>query len=177
MALDIRNLPDEIVYGLVAAHNEQLAESVGTDHVHLDVTSDTNRADYKNPTKSSVQVTAATATDETTLVTLVNGIKSVVNRHFADTVAHDTATSAAISVADATNAATALTLINDIKGKFNTHRGASNVHFNNDAGNEVTNADGTNQATSITLANEVKGDVNSHIVLAPPGTFIKLVDA
>lgn len=176
MALNARNVPDELIHALIAAANQRQVDALSTSF-HLTRTERTNRSDYRNQSVSRVAVSTANATDLATSLTLVNEIKDVVDEHFADAVAHDSATSAAITIADATDLASAVTLANDLKAKYNTHRTASNVHYTNDSTNSVTNADATDQSTLNTLINEIKGDVNAHIASAPAGTYITVVGA
>jgi len=176
MAYTTRKVPDSMIFALVAAYNARQEASVGSEF-HADVTQTTDSSDYKSPTVAAISVTAANATDSPTAITLVNEIKSDYDLHVADTYAHDTAVSPAITVADATDEATAITLANNVKSVYNTHLSASNVHFNNDATNDVTNANATDSATLVTLVNEIKGDFNAHIASAPVGNMIQLVDA
>jgi hypothetical protein len=176
MAFDIRKVPDAIAFALVAANNKRQLDAISTSF-HLDRTSTTNRSEYQTPTVTPVSVTAATATNEATAVALVNDIKRVLDKHFADTIAHDTATSAAVTIADATNTATGVTLANNLKSVYGTHLSAANVHYTNDSTNTVTNADATDLTTLNTLINEIKGDVNTHMASAPAGSIINLIPA
>jgi|GEM_PF-3787946 len=109
------------------------------------------------------------------LCTRTNRIKGVLNAHFADTLAHNTAVSAAISTADATTLATGLALATAAKTAYGTHRTASNVHFNNDATNTISAADATTLATWVTLVNELRTDVAAHIAASLSGSHIELV--
>jgi hypothetical protein len=175
MAFVTRKIAEEMVFALVAAQNQRQLDSVAS-FFHADTTSSSSSFDYKNPVRTDLQVTAADSSSEATAVALANQIKSVLNRHFADTHAHDSAVSAAIATATATNLATAVTLANACKAAFNTHLSASNVHFNDDSTNTVAANNATDQATINTLLNEMKGDINAHIVSAPAGALIDLVD-
>lgn len=177
MAFKTRRLSEEIAFALIAAHNKRQEESVGASF-HADVTSTTDKSNgYQAPTVTPLAVTAANATDTPTAVALVNQTKSVINQHFADTLAHDTAVSAAIATADATDEASAITLANATKAAWNTHCAEASVHFNNDGTNTIAAADATNASSLNTLANETKGDVNAHILSAPAGAMIDLVNA
>lgn len=144
---------------------------------HAAVTTKASVGDYTDPTSTADTITSATATDTATAITMVNEAKAVINRHFADTLAHKSAVSAAIATADATDEATAITLANAIKSAYNTHRSAANVHFENDAGNEVTSTNASDEASLVTLVNEIKTDFNAHVVLAPMAAKIELVSA
>lgn len=176
MAYETRKISEEIAFALVAAHNERQEESVAS-FFHADITSTTDRTNYKAPVTTSLTVTLANASDTATAVALANDLKTKINIHFADTFAHDTAVSAAVATADATDEATAITLANALKAAFNTHLSASNVHHNNDGTNTVAAADASDAGTLNTLLNEMKGDYNAHIVSSPAGGMIQLVDA
>lgn len=177
--LNARKIPDEALFALVDAYNrKQLDEVVtGTKFHAAQLESVSVPAYGQAATITRSTITPANATDAATALVLVNAVKAVVDRHFADTIAHDTAISAAITIADATDTTTAITLVNDLKAKYNVHRTAGSVHFNNDSTNDTTNANATDAATLVTLVNEVKADVNAHIASAPTGTFVNLINA
>lgn len=108
-------------------------------------------------------IRSADASDQATLNTLLNEIKTDYNLHIPDTDYHTIADSTnPVTAADATNEATSVTLSNEIKVKFNAHLTQSNVHPANDILNSVTTADSTNLASAITLGNEIKADFNLH---------------
>jgi hypothetical protein len=176
MAFETRKLPVEIAFAVVEANNQRMLDSVAS-FFHKDTTSVTSRADFTAPTRSDLQVTAANASSEATSVALANDLKRVINLHFADAVAHDSALSAAVATASATALASAITLANALKAAFNTHLSASDVHFNNDSTNTVAATNASDQSSLNTLLNEMKGDVNAHIVSAPAGAWIQLTDA
>lgn len=175
MAVTARKTNDALIHALVEAHNLRQEESVAS-FFHADTTQ-TTANDYLAPTPTDDLVASADGTDDATNIVLVNEMKLVVNRHFADTQAHDSAVSAAVATADATDEATAFALANALKSAYNTHLAASNVHFTNDTTNDVTNADGTDTATTSVVINEMKDDVNAHIVSAPLGAMVKVVPA
>ena len=175
--MDIRNLPNHLVYALVKAHNDEQVALVSTTYFHLRALTTTDETDYKNPSEATLAVTSADASDLATALTLVAELKLKINIHFADDVAHDSAVSAQVTTADATNLATAITLANALKAAYNTHRSAANVHFNNDGTNAVAAADASDQSSLETLLNEMKGDFNAHSANAPPGTYLNVVDA
>ncbi|MEA3281674.1 MAG: hypothetical protein U9Q68_03805 [Euryarchaeota archaeon] len=115
-----------------------------------------------NDTTNSI--TSANASDQTTLNTLLNEIKSDYNAHVASTTFHDSADSTnTVTSADASDLATSMTLANEIKTDYNAHRNQADVHPHDDSGNVVSSADGTDLATTITLANEIKTDYNAHL--------------
>jgi hypothetical protein len=175
MGYTVRKLTDAMVHALVAERNAAREASV-TDQYHADVTQITG-GDYQNPTVAADTVTAANATDLATSLVLVNQIRGVQLRHFADTVAHDTALTAATTLAEADDLTTANALANDMKAEHNTHAADTDAHFNADSSNTVTNADATDQTTLNTLLNEIKADINAHVVDAPAGNHINLVPA
>ena len=106
---------------------------------------------------------------------LANEIKGVVNAHFADTVAHDTAVSAQVTTADATSLATAYALASALKTAYVAHLSASNVHANNDETNTIAAAAATTIATLNALVNELRADVTAHIAASLAGSHIELV--
>jgi len=173
MAYKSQRNADSMAAAAVAANNRRQLDAVAS-FFHADTTQrQTGR--YDSPVVADDLVSAANGTDDATNSVLANDIKAVVNRHFVDDYAHDTALSAVITTADGTDTATNFALANAIKAAYNTHASASGVHFNNDGTNTVTNADGTNAATTATLLNEIKGDVNAHVVSAPFGAMIRLI--
>jgi len=144
--------------------------TVLTNHIH-------KVDDTTNP------VTSTNATDQATVNTLLNEIKSDYNTHRVSTTFHDVVDATnVVASADATDLATSMTLANEIKTDYNLHRSEATVHPHNDDGNTVTSADGTDLATTIILANEIKGDYNGHLVatkaantvtFTPPDSWVK----
>lgn len=177
MALTVRKTPDALVFALVQAWNRKQEASVAS-FFHADVTQITT-GDYQSPTITNDTVTAANGTDLATNITLVNNMKAVMNRHFVDPRAHNTAVTTAVTTANATDQATAITLANALKAAYNTggHINASNVHFTNDGTNTISAANATDLATLQTLNNEMKGDFNAHVISAPLGEQLNVVDA
>lgn len=109
-------------------------------------------------------VTATDATDQTTLNTLLNEIKSDYNVHRILTTFHDAADNAnVITSANASDLNTSMTLANEIKTDINAHRSQSGIHPYDDEGNIITSDNGTDLATTIILANEIKVDYNAHL--------------
>lgn len=175
--MKVRKVPDALVFGLVAAYNQQRLDAISTS-AHLERSAvDSTDGDYMNPTVTRLSVSSANATNEDTLVTLANELKADINLHFADANAHNTAVSSAVATAAATNTATAVTLLNALKSAYGTHLSASNVHYTNDSTNTVSAANATDEATAITLANELKTDVNAHMASAPAGVYLDVVEA
>lgn len=175
MAYRVRNTAETLARALVAANNLRQTEAVAS-FFHADTTQKST-GHFSAPVVTDDTVLSANGTDTTTNIVLVNEMKAVVNRHFSDDLAHNTAVSAQLTTADATDATTVNTLANAIKAAYNTHLTASNVHFTNDTTNNVTNADGTDAATASVLLNEMKGDFNAHVVSAPLGAMIRTVPA
>lgn len=103
------------------------------------------------------------ASNEATLVTLSNGLKTAWNAHAAATTVHAAADATnVVSAATATDTASANTLINELKDDFNAHVIDTTVH-RLASDREITTADGTNEATGITLANELQRAVLDHL--------------
>jgi hypothetical protein len=175
MAFKVRKLTDIMAQALVAAHNLRQEESVAS-FFHYDTTQKTTGRENALVVTDDT-ILSANGTNGATNLTLVNEMKAVINRHFADDFAHGSAVSAQVTTADATNDATVSTLANALKAAYNTHLTASNVHGNNDATNAVTNANATDATTASVLLNEMKGDFNAHVVSAPLGAMIRLIPA
>jgi hypothetical protein len=178
MAYTTRKVPDALVFALVAAHNLRQEEAVAS-FFHADTTQVTT-GDYMAPVVTDdtpALSIGGNPTDLTTVLSFTNSLKKLVNRHFADTRAHNSAVSAPITTADGTDITTACTLATAIKAAYGTHLSASNVHVNNDGTNTIAAADATNQTTAITLLTELRTDVGAHIVSAPLGAMINVVDA
>jgi hypothetical protein len=176
MAIDVRKMPDVMLHALVVANNQALVDGIST-FFHLDRTATTSSVDYLNQSVTRLTVSAATATDSTTAIVMVNSVKTALNTHFADTIAHNTAVSSAVATATATDTTTAITLANAIKTAYGTHLSASNVHYTNDSTNTVSAANATDATTLITLVNELKTDLNAHMASAPAGVYMNLVPA
>jgi hypothetical protein len=178
MAYTVRNVPDAMVFALVAAWNRRQEDAVAS-NFHADVTQVTS-GDYRAPVVTDdtpALSIGGNPTDVTTVISFTNSLKALINRHFADTRAHNSAVSAAVSTADGTDITTACTLATALKAAYGTHLAAANVHFNNDGTNTIAAADATNSTTAITLLTEMRTDVGAHIVGATPGEMINLVDA
>lgn len=175
--MDIRRMPNHLTYALVAAHNAEQLALVSTTYFHLKPMTVTDMTDYQRPTEANISVSSANASDLTTSLALVNELKVLMNAHFRDDVAHDSAVSAEVTTVDATDLATAQTLANALKTAWNTHLSAANVHYNNDGTNAIAAANASNQGTLNTLLNEMKTDFVAHFLNAPPGTYINVVDA
>lgn len=137
----------------------------------------------------AVAVASANASDEATLVTLVNeekasynglaalanNIKLVLSPLAVLEISEPNAV--ASSVVDATNTATAITLVNDLKVKYNVAAALLNeikAELNEDGTVDVSSgdavveatADASDEATAITLANALKTKMNGAITLA-----------
>lgn len=178
MAYTIRNTMDAIVRAMVAQHNAKQEASVAS-FFHADITQITT-GDYTAPVVAN-DVPATTIgvapTDSTTVIAFTNSLKKLVNRHFADTRAHNSAVSAAIATADGTDITSACTLATAIKTAYGTHLSASNVHFTNDGTNTIAAATATDSATAITLLTELRTDIGAHMISAPLGAMLNVTDA
>lgn len=183
--MDVRNIPTEISFAMVAAFNaDRVARTRATSYPHASPTSTTDATNYKAPTNAALQVTAANASNLATLRTLARDLYDVGVIHFADggedAQAHD--------AADATNtwgtkpAADASlsdlqTWLNARKVSFNAHLIESGVHYSSDVTNTVSTADAADQSTANALANAIKDALNAHITLALPGFSVRIVGA
>ena len=174
--MDVRKTTDAIALALVAANNARQLDNVSTTYFHLRKLT-TSGTDYQAPTETATVISSANASSQSTRVALANELKTVLNLHFADDIAHNTAVSAAITTATATDDTTAIALANAIKAAYNTHRTASNVHFNNDSTNATAAVDASDATSCNTLLNELKTDVNAHLASAPPGMYLNVVPA
>lgn len=165
-----------MVSALVAAWNAKQEASVAS-FFHADITQITS-GNFTNPVVANdtpALTIGAAPTDLTTVISFTNGLKGLLNRHFVDSRAHNTAVSAAIATADGTDLASSITLMNAEKSAYGTHLSAANVNFTNDGTNTIAAADATDQATAITLLTELRTDVGAHIISAPLGAMIQLV--
>lgn len=162
-----------------ALHQATIATS--TAGFHRDI-SGIPAGDYRFPTSSNLQVTAATATNLATTLTMALNMQGVLKVHFADDVAHLIADTVNVALdgysIDNTNATTQLSsvilMLNAAKVVFNAHLTQSGVHLNNDGTNTVATTNASDLATSITLVNAMKTKVNAHIVSGPTVGRIKL---
>ncbi len=178
MAYKTRKTPDAAVFALVAAWNAKQEASVAS-FFHADITQITS-GNYAAPTianETPALSVGAAPTDLTTIISFTQGMKGLLNRHFADTRAHNSAVSAAITTADATDLTTALALMIAEKAAVNTHYTASNVHFTNDGTNTIAAADATDTTTAIVLLTEMRTDIGAHVISAPLGAMIQLTPA
>jgi hypothetical protein len=175
MAFTVRKTPDTLLFTLVAAWNARQVASVAS-FFHYDITQITTDTDYMNPTVANDVVATANASSLATSVALVNSIKRVVNRHFADARAHKVANTL-ITTADATDLATGITLGNAIKAAYNTHIASTTYHSTADSTNATAATDASDQSTLNTLLNEIKADLNAHVISAPVGAQLNVVDA
>jgi hypothetical protein len=166
----------KVLAALVAQHNQNRENAIST-NVHAAVTSQATSDDGAEA--DPYIITAAAPTTEATRIALVNDIKAVLNVHFADTIAHDSAATEAVDEDDGIvgdSYVLAFALANALKAAFNTHRSEASVHFTNDGGNAIAAADATTAGSLDTLLTELKADINAHIILAPDGAHIELID-
>jgi hypothetical protein len=134
---------------------------------------------------ASTAISAATASDLPTVITLANAVKASYNLHIASVCSATTGQGAHLSVdaangissADATDQGTANTLLNEIKTDYNVHRASAVFHHTADATNVIAAANASDLGTSITLANELKTDINLHYAAAFASQAVALVSA
>lgn len=162
MATVIRNT-DPLLQTVCDAHNDLKAQIGAGSSFHLDASEKT--------------ITAATASDLPTCLTMVNQMLSVYQFHMADTLAHKTAGVALASYAVATDLASAIARANDIKAKYNTHRASTTYHYTADSTDVETAADATDLASLETLLNDLKTQLNAHFASAPAAKSLRLVPA
>ncbi len=176
MAYKTRKVPDAILYALVKAWNDKQEAAVAS-FFHADITQVTT-GHFSNPTVTNdtpALSIGAAPTDATTVISFTNNLNRLLNRHFADDRAHNSALSAQLSSTEATDLTSAITIMNTQKSSFGTHLSASNVHFNNDGTNTIAAANATDQTTAIALLTEMRTDVGAHVISAPSGAMIQLV--
>ncbi len=175
---------DSAVRALVQQYNvlHDATISVTTDGYHRDI-SGVPGGDFSFPTSSNLQVSAATASNLATTLTLAKNVQGVMKVHFADDSAHLIADTVNVTfetlLIDNTSGATQLSsvilMLNREKLDFNAHLSQSGVHLKTDAHNTVSASDATDLGTSETLANALKTAVNSHILSGPTVGRIKLL--
>lgn len=128
---------------------------------------------------AEVTITAATASDLATSLTLANQIRVVYLLHLENArdggVLQHKVADPAPALTAATDLATAITLANAIKSDYNTHRASTTYHYNADSTNTITSSDATDQSSLNTLLNELKTDINAHMADAPSAPSIRLV--
>lgn len=144
---------------------------------HGDQTPQFTSGDYLSPIANLLTVTAATAVDLPTSITLANQIRQVLNQMMADSVAHLVAdTTNPVSAAVAVDLPSVETLLNACKTSFNAHLTQANVHINNDTNNNVATANATDLPSSEALANALKTAINAHLGSAPAGESVTLLN-
>ncbi len=124
--VSLRQIPDGYTEALLLANElktDYEAHRIVTPSVH-------NSADSTNA------ITADNATSEATLILLANDLKAMMNAHFADITAHNSADSA-ITLADATTLKTAVLLINACRTAYEAHRVNVTVHDGADTVNVI----------------------------------------
>lgn len=171
-----RKVPDVMLFALVAANNQRQLDAIAS-FFHLDRTNSAEGSDYTNPTQTRLTVTAAAATDLATSVALANNIRTVLNTHFPDLIAHDTVATALLATPVATDLATGITLGNAEKAAYNTHLTLSGAHYTNDSTNATAATNASDQSSLNTLLNEMKADINAHMASAPAGSIVNVVAA
>ena len=112
MALQLRKASTVVVQRALVDQLNRLRDlSVGA-NFHASATALPPAPGSDPPVAVVLSVTAALPTTLATRIALANNIKGVLQVHFADTEAHNTAVSPVIATADATSEPTAITLTN-----------------------------------------------------------------
>lgn len=162
----------------VAADLSSFNYKVETPLYHADASAAAMSGDAMNPASVLLSVSAATASDLPTSITLANQLRQVAIQMVGDATAHLVADATnVVSAAIASDLATTQTLLNDVKAKFNAHLLQAGVHVNNDTTNTVATANATDLASSQTLANALKTAINAHLASAPTGDSVALLNA
>ena len=119
----------------------------------------------------------ADATDDETLLVLLNDLKGLVNDHFAAETYHRAAdTTNLIEAEEAINGSTAFDLCNELKADLNAHMIEAGVHMVDDAANRITIADCVDTDTCYLLANQIKAKFNSHLSGETDGRWVYIRD-
>lgn len=177
---------NSLAYALVSAFNtlhDGYAASVV--QFHRDLTSTYTGSDYTNPTSTVLTVTAASATNLATSITLVNNILGVFHSHCKDDSSHlikDTVNDPQLdgyslvvtTGVTMTDTAAVVVNVNALKILFNAHLTQAGVHVNNDGTNTVSTAAATDLASAETLLNAMKTAVNAHMASGPSFGRIRL---
>jgi hypothetical protein len=167
------NLVSNVIPELWKAVNQEYLHNaaIGTwdDKVWCSVTAMSHR---KEDTVNTVS--AANASNEDTLITLVNSIRAAYEAHRVDAANYHylTDTENIITLSPATDLATAYSLALELKSDFNSHL-SSMGHVTDDLLNMVTTADPTGSADlpgCIALANSIKSKFNLHLTKATSTT-------
>ncbi len=139
----------------------------------------TNNSDPWAPTTTNLTVTAASATNLATSITLANNIRQVLVQHTPDAEAHlvaDTFGSAStLATTVATDLLSVSNLANAAKTILNAHFLQTGVHVTNDTLNTNATAAATDQTSADTLLNALKTNINAHVGSAPTGSSVKLI--
>ncbi len=179
MAITARKVELDVLFALVAAHNARsrdTAENLET-YPHADVSSLTS-GDTSAPVTTADADATSTATNLGTVKLRANRLKALLNRHFADDLAHKEADEDnVIESPDATDQGTANTLLNEIKAALIAHEADTDFHYTADTTNAVTAVDADGLSNSELLANDLHAQVNAHVAFGPPTPMINLVDA
>jgi hypothetical protein len=177
---DVESLTRAVVMQYNALHQATTATTV--DGYHRDI-SGIPAGDFRFPTSSNLQVTAANGTTLATTITLALNIQGVQHVEFLDEEAHlkVDATNTALDgySIDNTSAATQLSsviiMLNVAKSTHNAHLTQSGVHRKNDTANAVATVDATDLTSAETLANAIKTAKNAHIISGPTVGRVRII--
>jgi len=127
-------------------------------------------------------VSAATAVDLGTSITLTNQIKAIYNTHVVDLLAHGSADSAdVVATATAVDQTTVIALAHDLAAAYELHRvkvtGSPAVHYNADSTNSLTSTTVTTLAHVEAVMTDMKAKLNLHMASAPLGSSMRLTPA
>lgn len=144
---------------------------------HADQTPSYNTGDEISPKANALTVTADTAVDLATSLTMCNQIRQVLIQHMADAVSHLAAdpTNSATLGAVASDLTTGIAAANAHKAAFNAHLTQSGVHVFNDTLNTVSTTNASDLTTLEALVNAMKTAVNAHLGSAPAGNGVVVV--
>lgn len=144
---------------------------------HGDQTASAEAGDWSIAAQTLLQVTAATAVDLATSITMANQIRQVLNLMMADAVAHLVAdTTNPVATAIAVDLTSVEALLNAEKTAFNAHLAQAGVHITNDTTNTVATANATDLPSSEALANALKTAINAHLASAPQGESVTVIN-
>jgi hypothetical protein len=185
MALTVRKITHSMAFALVSQLNAFLKSFVTNNatlaYPHFDTTSLQVASDYTTPSSTPLQVTAATAVDLPSTITLAENLRSVMQAMMGDTLAHKASDATNLALITLTAAPLSVDLpsveivLNAEKAALNAHFTQSGIHAHSDTTNTVSTAAATTLTTAEALANALTTAVNAHIVFSPGSILINLV--
>jgi len=182
---EIFSLLYAVIQQLDALHDALAASGTLTDgyvthNFHRDI-SGVAGGTFEYPSSTTLAVSAATAVDLPTVITLANNIRGVLLAHLSDDSAHQIKDTVNYNLMVATVVASDLpsveTLLNSMVTIYNAHRTQSGVHMNNDTFNLWLGGTAVDLPSSIILANQGAATVNDHILSGPAVGRVKIIGA